>query len=370
MQERVVYFLGAGFSQPRGLPVMSNFIDKSKELYRLNPKDHDFVEILSKIASTAIATKYFKADLNNIEEILSILEMSGELEPQPEEGESTVESFRKYIADVISAYTPPIEPVQQIEGRGDWGEYVFGDDSVWKDYGQFVASLHNLTIGMYEKGGHPYLGWQQTRNTETRYDVISLNYDCVLETVCDFLNRHSQHAEYSLRFQRTESDTSASELGLPWLAKLHGSVDKPEDIIPPTWSKTLDKAIKEQWRVAHQLLSEANHIRVLGYSLPTSDAYVQYLLKSSLVRAERETFVPLKTFHVITLDSDGKTLDRYKGFVNFRGFQFANIKIEKYFQRIEPEKERSSTGRRGVEFQFITLEDTHSEFMQEYGTQS
>lgn len=33
MPEKVVYILGAGFSAPLGLPVMSNFLVKSKDLY-------------------------------------------------------------------------------------------------------------------------------------------------------------------------------------------------------------------------------------------------------------------------------------------------------------------------------------------------
>jgi len=31
--DKVVYFLGAGFSAPLGLPVTSNFIVKSKDMY-------------------------------------------------------------------------------------------------------------------------------------------------------------------------------------------------------------------------------------------------------------------------------------------------------------------------------------------------
>ena len=31
--EKVVYILGAGFSAPLGLPVISNFYEKSKDLY-------------------------------------------------------------------------------------------------------------------------------------------------------------------------------------------------------------------------------------------------------------------------------------------------------------------------------------------------
>jgi len=372
MQEKVVYLLGAGFSQPRGLPVMSNFIDKSKELHRLNPQHYGyFADVFSKIADIAIATKYFETDLNNIEEILSILEMSTQLETQPG-GESPSRYFRDYIAAVISAYTPDIEPIPGIFMTSHWESYIFGEnDPIWKDYGQFVASLHNLVIKSYRKGeGDPQFLWnfgsRRVAEPKTRYDVISLNYDLVLETVCNFLNNHYQGEEYPLRFQRTESDKPATELGLPWLAKLHGSIDKLEDIIPPTWSKALTKkSIQEQWKTAHRLLSEADHIRILGYSLPTSDTYVQYLLKSSVIRTERETFAPLKTFHVITLDSDGKTRDRYESLIKFRGFQFVDAPIEIYFRHIEPEEARRPEykGPEEKRVLFTTLEDAHEGFM-------
>lgn len=366
MQEKVVYFLGAGFSQPRGLPVMSNFIDKSKELRRLNPEKYGyFADVLSQVADIAITMKYFEADLHNIEEILSILEMSTQLGTQPE-GESPSESFRNYIVDVISAYTPKIEPSQKVDEMTNWEDFIFGEENIWKDYGQFVASLHNLAIRRYLKQNRLTFNWEPIPNPKVRYDVISLNYDCVLETICEFLDAHYP-GEYPLYFQRTESDTSATDLDLSWLAKLHGSADKPEDIIPPTWGKTLTKeSIQEQWKAAYRLLSEADHIRVLGYSLPTSDAYVQYLLKSSMVRAERETFAPLKTFHVITKDSDGRTRDRYERLVKFRGFRFANTEIEKYFQKIGSVKWWGERRVAEEAQRFITLEDAHQAFMEEH----
>jgi len=36
--EKVVYLLGAGFSAPLGLPVMSNFLEKSKDIYFADPQ--------------------------------------------------------------------------------------------------------------------------------------------------------------------------------------------------------------------------------------------------------------------------------------------------------------------------------------------
>ena len=36
--DRGVYIVGAGFSAPLGLPVMSNFLMKSKDMYPLDPE--------------------------------------------------------------------------------------------------------------------------------------------------------------------------------------------------------------------------------------------------------------------------------------------------------------------------------------------
>ena len=67
-------FLGAGFSAPLGLPVMSNFLVKSKDMYFGDPVTYrQFDTVFKTIEELSIIKNYFKADLFNIEEILSIV---------------------------------------------------------------------------------------------------------------------------------------------------------------------------------------------------------------------------------------------------------------------------------------------------------
>ena len=48
--ENVVYLLGAGFSAPLGLPVMDNFLEKSKDLYQKDPQKYaDFLDVFKEI---------------------------------------------------------------------------------------------------------------------------------------------------------------------------------------------------------------------------------------------------------------------------------------------------------------------------------
>ena len=76
MRSKVVYILGAGFSAPLGLPVISNFLSRSKDLHADNPERFGhFDTVFQEIRRMAPAKNYLQIDLSNIEQILSILQM-------------------------------------------------------------------------------------------------------------------------------------------------------------------------------------------------------------------------------------------------------------------------------------------------------
>ena len=139
---------------------------------------------------------------------------------------------------------------------------------------------------------------------QTEYSIVSLNYDRVLESYADI---HGGD-----RFARELDENQDKKTRGAYLAKLHGSIDT-HDIVPPTWNKTLGGSeLSKAWKLAFKLLSEANHIRVIGYSLPTNDAYVKFLLRAAIVESQH-----LKTFDVLCRDNDGLVKKRYGDFVSF-----------------------------------------------------
>jgi hypothetical protein len=75
--DRIVYVLGAGFSAPLGLPVVSNFIQKACDIYaRDHNRYQDFGQIYEMIDEMSGRVKhYYTLAERNVEEILSILEM-------------------------------------------------------------------------------------------------------------------------------------------------------------------------------------------------------------------------------------------------------------------------------------------------------
>jgi len=80
-------------------------------------------------------------------------------------------------------------------------------------------------------------------------------------------------------------------------------------IVPPTWSKTeYHTILKNVWAQAAREISGAKYIIVIGYSLPPSDLFFQYLLALGMLNISR-----LKSFWVV--DRDEKTVARYKDFI-------------------------------------------------------
>jgi hypothetical protein len=316
--ERVVYLLGAGFSAPLGLPVVHNFLERSKDLYFGDPEKHKhFVRIFETINELSVCKNYFTTDLFNIEDVLSLLDMRSLLTNEDE----TRKTFVQYIADVIRGCTP--SNPGRTEGR-NWLETLFGPEP-WSYYGLFVATIFNHAFTRVMGRKHPNSIEYDPVDAETQaaeYAVITLNYDLVLESAAETLN--NWFAIKSCFRRDFKNDPGESGFG-GYLAKLHGSLDSGE-IVPPTWNKHLSEgSVLRAWQIAHWLLENANHIRVIGYSLHDADTYIRYLLRAAIVQNPH-----LKTLDVLCLDPNGDVRGRYDEFVQFPNYRFKSAPVEGY----------------------------------------
>lgn len=181
------------------------------------------------------------------------------------------------------------------------------------------------------------------------YAVVSMNYDLVLENYAEYMNGNFDTDE-TIRFRRSDQSNGFAFS----YAKLHGSVDTM-NIVPPTWSKDLKPDILREWKLAFDLLSKANHIRFIGYSLPDTDAYVRYLLKSAIIQTPH-----LKSIDVIARDRSGETRRHFDEFVEFHNYRYAHGDVKDYvdqFQRYAVPS-GSSAVNAGANF-----ENAHNDFM-------
>jgi len=346
--ERVTYLLGAGFSAPLGLPVMRNFLIKSKDLYFSDiDRYKHFSSVFDTINAFSKCKNYYDADLFNIGEILSILEMASFVE-----GRNLKSNFAKYICDVIDGYTLRFEPHER-DLPANWHRFVFGKQSLQRLYGSFVGSILGISIrclDVVERDSNHREWHVETNNQKVNYSVVSLNYDLVLEKISDLIFR---------KFSCTgragfESDADVDSGCL--LAKLHGSADTGL-VVPPTWAKGTHRRIAEAWRNAHRVLTHANHIRFIGYSLPLTDSYIQYLLKSAVIESAH-----LKTIDVVCKDKEGSARSRYDAFMRFVDYRFQNRDVIEYLQAIHDATYRNK-GTADNELEFGALEHAHEVFM-------
>jgi hypothetical protein len=352
MADKVVYVIGAGFSAPLGLPVVGNFWEKSKELHAQGKAD--FGKVFKQFERLHKTSSYYESDQFNIEEILSILSMGSLVRQNDKERED----FSGYVTDVITAYSP--STVGSDSGKfaplHTFGSYAFSglfesmavDKRILMGYGAFVSNVLGLAYDGVRQPTNHFVARCKGQLSDTQYTIISLNYDLILEMICEYA---SKHYGSKVAFKR---DFQEGLIEGTYLAKLHGSVG--EDIIPPTWNKAIvgDKIISA-WRIARAALASANHIRFIGYSLPKTDSYIQYLFKEAILDCEF-----LKTIDVICLDPDSTVKARYKDFVRFGRFRFASTRTEDYMQAMHSAFNWSAEGEA---IRSDQLEVRHESFM-------
>ncbi len=275
-----------------------------------------FARVFDLIRDMNVAKSYYETDLFNIEEILSILEMRNQL------GGKRARAFIKYVAEVVRHSTPPLPTVDTSRYPADWHSRLLSDAAIWEPYFYFIANLFSLRIERPTD--------QSTFNIESdqpaaTYSVITLNYDLALEIMSQFL-ASAFRGGGNFRFAVLPDKPAKNDVPL---AKLHGSANS-DQIIPPTWNKGINKKMAEVWSGAHEILRKANHIRILGYSLPIADAYIKYLLKSAAIEAPH-----LKQIDVLCRDSDGQTWARYRDFIKFDYARFAMAGVGDYFEMVK-----------------------------------
>lgn len=337
-----MYLLGAGFSAPLGLPVMANFVSRSKDQFAASPKRfEDFGSVFGLFDKLAKVKSFYRSDLSNIEEILSILTI-GEFSATP--GEKS--RFVKYLGDVIEYFTPSLTTYPGTL-PSNWRTFAFGNERSHNDYGNFVMALARRSLTY--SGTSAAFSTSPPEASVPTYALVSLNYDGVIEVLHDYCKRFLALAvPLALNKLWTSDDYHIN------LCKLHGSAHD-RSIVPPTWSKGSDRLPAAAWAATLQEIGRANHLRILGYSLPDSDLNVRYLLKAAAL----ESF-HLKTVDVVCLDPNKTVKARYDAFIDHFGYRFKSGDLANYFSNITARASETPGGNVGT-----LLEQTHAAFMRE-----
>ena len=308
-----VILFGAGASVEAGIPLLNSFVDTMWEYaYRgkvgdkaISERDRDILMEANKIREELERySSRASFDIRNLEDILSLLSFEA----------LTSEAHAEKYDKVVKAVARTIELSCRIPYRAESPPEPF-------EHGRYTSLWHALLS--------PDL-------REALPALITFNYDLVLERtlwsyfhcyghardkpqvascavkynygMCDFVIKGKiPHTYGTTKGERGEfcyAEIPAVEI--PYL-KLHGSLNwdrrlplrsdtgetlRPPSfptmvveeplILPPVFNKMNSTVVNGVWKTALEVLRYAKNIIIVGYSLPRTDIYMQYFLKSAV----------------------------------------------------------------------------------------
>jgi len=325
--KNICYVLGAGFSAYAGIPIMSNFIDKAKDIYFSDvPCDYkdEIKKTLESIKEYAIIKEYMNCDLSNIEEILSIAEMKIYASKR-----MSSRNIKEFIKGVIKYYEDITILNSHIKEKsnnvGYEGNYV---DQL---YANFICSIFQMNVSstdvIYVPEGIKYKKINISFDEKYKYDIISFNYDTLLEKILEQICKRTEDSV--IKFNRGNNESNVR------YCKLHGSIDS-DNIIPPTWAKTIKSEVRKDWIDAFEILKNANEIRIIGFSFPNTDSHISYLFKSAIIENEN-----LKNIDILCLDNKEDTVKKkYDTIFCTKKYRFLNDDVKNYLRGIVYSKGR------------------------------
>ncbi len=311
---KTVYILGAGASHHTGAPLLKDFLVAARSI-RESKRDLKYKDSFDRtfewIDSLRGSSYYVDFDLDNLEHVFSLTEMCKQLNIR--DGDLHSSDLRYLILESLDNRC-------KLVWRGGEEKHFYPD----RRYSFFGEILRKLNKDRME-----YLG--KSDDSFERDVIVTFNYDTMLDYAFNYrgdtfdycLNTSGSHGAY--KFLKLHGSTNWASCkkcannkiqivspqpfaegksyylgeyadGKEYDFKMVTAVlpntickqCKTEGvlepfIIPPTWSKTVSGSpLVDVWASTVKELSEAFQLIVIGYSMPPTDTFFQYLLTLGL----------------------------------------------------------------------------------------
>lgn len=335
-----IYFLGAGFSAAYGLPVMNQFFSAARESTLLQPEEKIFLSEVQRFAHMGV--RLVTISRNNMEEILSFLEMAEQADQIPQrlaelskigdKAASPLELLRSIIARVYG----PLEgrrfdnllaravAIFGLDGQSPIPDFPPAERRVQRPLPQkrfqeqlpertFITTNYDLCLEAQLLRVHPCFklqlvgDWISAEDHPQGQGDTSCIYDqrsrAKLIRLHGAVNWNSPGYEANGRIYKFRVISHINpKNNLPWGIDEQfyvGGKAAPIIVAPTVFKHQADGPYAEQWREAANALAAATHLVFIGYSFPESDAYMRYFLGASL--AEN---VGIEAIHIIDPHAD------------------------------------------------------------------
>lgn len=321
---KIVFVLGAGASAHCGTPLMNNFLEVAEDLWRrgeVKEVAEHFEKVFDAIGYLQGIQSKAKLDTYNIETIYAAFEMGKLLDSLPgiEEMslmkgcepsvlmEELISSIKKVIAYTLEQTTrlpsggTPEAPQSYFEFAGIINSLIGGE----KDCSIITFNYDlGLDYALYKRRILPdySLGDIDLRGRSVTYLKLhgSVNWGkckkCEKIIPCREFDKtiYLRVKDYSIIPIISKLKTLKCKCGEP--------LEEDPFIVPPTWNKTAyHTEIGQVWKRAASALKDAEHIFVLGYSLPSTDLFFHYLFALGV-----DMRTTLKGFYVYNTDPEVK----------------------------------------------------------------
>lgn len=336
-----VFIFGAGFSCNAKIPLLSNFMDVMLEIYHKKKfGEHGLTESELKILSDAVEVRnsldvfHGRSNYNdrNIEDILSILQfnkMAGD-----KNASKGIVIFNKAIKLTIDL-TCSIR-----EGDTNFGYFAHERNDVYEEFWKALEARarqglenpiiisFNYDLVLERSLIRHFTDWSKGRiSPSKRVDGLRIKYSDSADSVYEFEIREKsivdkQGGGFFNVLEPSIGPISGRVFEITIL-KPHGSlnisrnrnknrindvqsfiksVDDPL-ILPPVFNKMEDGYGEDVWKCSMRSLRQAKRLTVVGYSMPSSDIYMKYFLKSGL--GPNALFSGVSVFDPVTFSENG-----------------------------------------------------------------
>jgi NAD-dependent SIR2 family protein deacetylase len=328
MAEKVktVFILGAGASRQAGAPLMADFLDVAKRLYRTGKTDmfeKDFATVFDALGDMQVIHSKSQLDTTNIEAVFSAFEFAQVInsfcgyakERIPGLAEAAKSLIAKTIEEtllfpIVGTSLGPPEPYGRFAALLMWMKnelrpahdvaiisfnYDFGADIALHravpqspDYGLDGRRSHADAVPLLKL--HGSVNWATCSVCKR---IVPMTFDAFM--------RDRRYAPED-KFGKAEFTRRLTEL-----KHCNAQVDSQPVLVPPTWNKSgYHEMLSTVWSTAARELSTADNIIVIGYSLAETDIFFRYLYALGTVGKR-----PLERFWLYDPDLSGNVRDRF-----------------------------------------------------------
>lgn len=317
--DRNVFILGAGFSASAGAPLINDFLDVSRDIF--DDPDSELDDYERTVFQTAFdfkkhvaqAREKFDIDLDDIEQLFGLVEMSHRLD-------TATENVRDAMVYLIA------KTLQLAVARKKHRPYIrMTLDKAYENSNPTWAALvpQEASPGVFCPDVYQHFAlllsgrYDDPHKNKSRSNIaITFNYDLVLD---DALRRIGVAPFYGLPNISADDQLDGPDAQSVSVLKLHGSTNwaicsacrqvhvlgtkwttdakafraracaKCKQgklnllLVPPSWDKSeYRETMRPVWKKAVDALKTAKRIVVIGYSMPGSDTFFKFLLTLGL----------------------------------------------------------------------------------------